>query len=74
MSAPALELRGLTHRYPDGTDALRGVDLVIAAGESVGLVGPNGAGKSTLALNVVGFLHPSSGPCASSAPRSGTRR
>ncbi len=61
MSVPALELRGLAHRYPDGTDALRGVDLVIAAGEAVGLVGPNGAGKSTLALNVVGFLHPSSG-------------
>lgn len=61
MSTPALELRGLTHRYPDGTDALRGVDLVIAAGETVGLVGPNGAGKSTLALNVVGFLHPASG-------------
>jgi cobalt transport protein ATP-binding subunit len=61
VSAPALELAGLTHRYPDGTDALRGVDLVIAPGEAVGLVGPNGAGKSTLALAVVGFLHPTAG-------------
>jgi cobalt transport protein ATP-binding subunit len=61
VSAPALELRGLEHRYPDGTEALRGIDLVIAPSESVGLVGPNGAGKSTLALNVVGFLHPTAG-------------
>ncbi len=61
MNLPALELRGLAHRYPDGTEALRGIDLAIAAGESVGLVGPNGAGKSTLALHVVGFLHPTSG-------------
>ena len=61
MSVPALELRGLAHRYPDGTEALRGIDLVIAPGESVGLVGPNGAGKSTLALNIVGFLHPTAG-------------
>jgi cobalt/nickel transport system ATP-binding protein len=61
MSVPALELRGLAHRYPDGTEALRGVDLALAPGEAVGLVGPNGAGKSTLALHVVGFLHPTSG-------------
>jgi cobalt/nickel transport system ATP-binding protein len=61
VSTPALELIDLVHRYPDGTEALRGINLAIAPGESVGLVGPNGAGKSTLTLHVVGFLHPTGG-------------
>jgi energy-coupling factor transporter ATP-binding protein EcfA2 len=61
VTTPALEIGGLSFHYPDGTEALRGVDLRVAPGETVGLVGPNGAGKSTLALQVVGFLHPSAG-------------
>jgi cobalt/nickel transport system ATP-binding protein len=48
-------------RYPDGFEALRGVDLMIGAGEKVALVGPNGAGKSTLMLQLNGTLRPSSG-------------
>jgi len=61
VTAPALEARGLAYRYPDGTEALRGIDLAVAPGETVGLVGPNGAGKSTLTLQAVGFLHPTAG-------------
>jgi cobalt/nickel transport system ATP-binding protein len=57
----AVELRHVHFSYPDGFEALRGVDLRIAAGEKVALVGPNGAGKSTLMLQLNGTLTPSSG-------------
>jgi cobalt/nickel transport system ATP-binding protein len=53
---PAVRVRDLEYRYPDGRAALDGVDLTVMPGESVALVGPNGAGKSTLLLHLNGLL------------------
>lgn len=51
-----IEVEGLRYSYPDGTEALKGVDLVVRKGESIALMGPNGAGKSTLAMHLNGIL------------------
>ena len=51
----AITMRGITKRYPDGTEAVSSVDLDIADGEFVILVGPSGCGKSTLLRMIVGL-------------------
>jgi cobalt/nickel transport system ATP-binding protein len=53
---PVLDVRGLAYAYPDGHQALYGVDLVLEAGERVAMLGPNGAGKTTLVLHLNGIL------------------
>jgi len=57
----ALELRGLTKRYDDGTLALDALDLDVPAGSFFGLLGPNGAGKTTLISAVCNLIRPTEG-------------
>ena len=51
----ALELRGVSKRYPSGVDALKGVDLAIERGGLAAIVGPSGSGKTTM-LQIMGTL------------------
>jgi len=52
---------GLEHTYPNGVQAVRGVDLEIRRGEMVAIVGQNGSGKTTLVKHFNGLLTPTGG-------------
>jgi len=64
VGEPLIRLRGVTKTYGSSSaafQALRGIDLDIAAGEFVAVMGPSGSGKST-AMNILGCLDtPTSG-------------
>lgn len=51
----ALTIKGLNKIYPNGFEALKGIDLTVEQGDFFGLLGPNGAGKSTT-LNIITSL------------------
>lgn len=55
MTVPSLHISGLAFAYPDGNQALYGVNLTVARGERVALLGPNGAGKTTLVMHLNGI-------------------
>jgi putative ABC transport system ATP-binding protein len=59
-----IRVRALHKRYGSGdtaVDALKGVDMSVAAGEVVGLIGPSGSGKSTLLKCLGAVIEPSGG-------------
>ena len=63
-SPARIELRGLSKTFHGPTGpihAVRGIDVTIAAGETLALLGPNGAGKSTTIDMLLGLLHPDAG-------------
>jgi len=56
MVRKVIEIKNLSYSYPDGTIALKNIDLNVSQGDTLGIVGPNGAGKSTLLLHLNGIL------------------
>ncbi len=64
MGGKGIHIEGLKKRYGKGdtaVDALKGVDMIVAPGEVVGLVGPSGSGKSTLLKCLGAVIEPTSG-------------
>jgi oligopeptide transport system ATP-binding protein len=67
-AAPPLSIRGLSVRYPSAhgrIDAVRDVDLDVAAGEFLGIVGESGSGKTQLLLSILGLSAPRAEFCGS---------
>lgn len=56
-----IEISQLVFEYPDGTVALRNINLDIYANQFIAFIGQNGAGKTTLAKSINGLLKPNSG-------------
>ena len=64
MHTKGIRINGLKKRYGKGetaVDALKGVDMQVAAGEVVGLIGPSGSGKSTLLKCLGAVIEPTAG-------------
>ena len=57
----AVDIRGASKTYPNGTRALEPVDLIVRQGEFVTIVGPSGCGKSTLLRLVAGLSRATAG-------------
>ncbi|PQV43023.1 energy-coupling factor ABC transporter ATP-binding protein [Methanohalophilus euhalobius] len=52
----AISVRNLNYAYPDGTLALKDIELHVKKGEKIGILGPNGAGKTTLFMHLNGVI------------------
>jgi energy-coupling factor transport system ATP-binding protein len=59
--APIIEVKGLSHRYPNGVVAFEGVDMTVRRGEFLAVLGQNGSGKTTLVKHFNGLLKPTEG-------------
>jgi heme exporter protein A len=60
MPTPLLQAQGIRRAFGPRV-VLRGLDLALAAGETLAIVGPNGAGKTTLLRILAGLIKPSAG-------------
>lgn len=56
-----IEIKNLHYQYPDGTNALKNINLTIQKGEFLLICGPNGSGKTTLIRLISGLMKPTSG-------------
>lgn len=56
-----IECQDVWYTYPDGTEALKGVNLTVRKGDFVGLIGKNGSGKTTIAKIIKGLYTPTKG-------------
>ena len=54
-AAPMVEMHDYNFRYPDGTRALKHIDIAISSGDRIAVVGENGAGKTTLLACLLGL-------------------
>jgi len=61
VAEPLISVENLSFTYPDGTQALRDVNLAIGEGEILAILGQNGCGKTTLAKHLNGLLAPDKG-------------
>jgi len=64
MAEKGIRIEGIKKRYGSGdtaVDALKGVDMQVAAGEVIGLVGPSGSGKSTMLKCLGAVIEPTAG-------------
>ncbi len=59
--AAYISVQHMSYSYPDGTQALRDIDLKIDRGEFIALIGQNGSGKTTLSKCLNGLYKPSRG-------------
>ncbi len=72
MTTHHVELRNVTKRF-GAQKAVNQVDLVLKAGESVGLAGYNGAGKSTIMKLILGLITPTEGEVMLLGERTGSK-
>jgi cobalt/nickel transport system ATP-binding protein len=61
MAKSIIKTENMSYKYPDGTVALKDINIEISAGERIAIVGSNGAGKSTLFSHFNGISEPTTG-------------
>ncbi len=61
MDENIIKLEDLHYKYPDGTNALNGINMEIKKGDVTAILGGNGAGKSTLFHHLNGIVRPTKG-------------